>query len=195
GTYNVIVEGFQPGSEGVVNLTLSVDNDRQLEICNNGVDDDKDGFVDCADRKCATFPGCAMSQCRPDQTIDPVPLDGSTVSKLVQTTGAAVQARPSCEATPGGPTAVVALRLTAKADLKLTWNQLGNHDFALFAQSGTMLPCDAGSLVSCNASGGTGVGMTSWSAVPPGRYFLVVAADTPASAGSVALGLSGTPAP
>src|SRR5262249_48772827 len=149
GTYNVIVEAFQPGSEGTVNLTLSVDDDRLLEICNNGIDDDGDGAVDCADRKCATSVYCTQAQCRPDQTIDPMPLDGSTVSKLVQTAGAAVQARPACESMPGGPTAVVVLRLTTKADLKLTWNQLGNHDFALYSQVGTMLPCDAGALVSC----------------------------------------------
>jgi hypothetical protein len=195
GTYNVIVEGFQPGSEGTMNLTISIDNDRQLEICNNGIDDDGDGFIDCADRKCATSVYCAQNQCRPDQTIDPVPLDGTTASKLVQTAGAAVQARPSCEATSGGATAVVALRLTAKADLKLAWNQLGNHDFALYSQVGTMLSCDAGTLLSCNPSGGMGVGMTQWSAVPAGRYYLVVAADTPSSAGSVALQLSGTPVP
>src|SRR5262249_39732237 len=156
-----------------------------------GVDDDGDGAVDCADRKCATSVYCAQALCRPDQAIDPVPLDGSTVSKLVQTAGASVQAKPACESTPGGPTAVVAVRLTAKADLKLTWNQLGNHDFALYSQVGTMLPCDAGTLVSCNPSAGMGVGMTQWSAVPAGRYYLVVAADTPTSAGSVALQLSG----
>jgi hypothetical protein len=195
GTYNVIVEAFQPGSEGTVNLTLSIIDDRQLEICNNGIDDDHDGFTDCADRKCATSVYCSQLQCRPDQTVDPVPLDGSFVSKLVQTSGASVQAKPACESTVGGPTAIVELRFTAKANFNLTWNQLGNHDFALYSQAGTMLPCDAGTLIACNPSGGAATGMTSWSAVPAGRYYLVVAADSPASAGSVALQLSGSPAP
>src|SRR6185503_15626928 len=39
GTYNVIVEAFTPGSEGTMNLTLSIVDDRQLEICNNNIDD------------------------------------------------------------------------------------------------------------------------------------------------------------
>ncbi len=195
GTYNVVVQGFQAGTEGTVNLTLSVIDDRQLEICNNGIDDDGNGLIDCQDPKCVTSPSCATSQCRADATIDPMPLDGSTVSKLVQTSGAAAQAQPACESTPGGPTAVVALRLTAKANLSLTWNQLGNHDFALYTQAGSLLPCDAGPIISCNPSAGAAVGSTQWSAVPSGRYYLVVAADTPASAGSVALQLSGSPSP
>jgi hypothetical protein len=195
GQYNVIVEAFKAGTEGNVNLTISVVDDRQLEICNNGIDDDHDGFTDCADRKCATSPFCKSAQCRPDVTIDPVPLDGSVVTRLVQTSGAAVQAKPMCESTPGGPTAVVQLRLTAKANLQLTWNQLGNHDFALYSDAGAMLPCETGSLVSCNPSGGTTIGMTSWSAVPAGLYYLIVAADSPAAAGSVSLQLSGSPSP
>jgi hypothetical protein len=195
GTYNVIAEAFSPGTAGVVDLTLSVVDDRQLEICNNGKDDDGNGLVDCADPKCVTSPYCMSSQCTADATVDPVPLDGSTVSRLVQTSGAAVQAQPACESTPGGPTAVVKLRLTAKANLKLTWNQLGTHDFALYTDAGAGLPCTAGSLVSCNPSSGTPTGMTQWLAVPAGTYYLIVAADTPMSAGSVSLQFSGSPAP
>lgn len=29
-----------------------------VEICDNGIDDDGDGFVDCEDLDCANFPGC-----------------------------------------------------------------------------------------------------------------------------------------
>jgi hypothetical protein len=194
GTYNVIVEAFEPGSEGSVDLTLSIDNDRQLEICNNGVDDDGDGLTDCNDRKCATSPYCAQTQCRPDVTIDPMPLDGSAGDKVVQTSGAAVQARPSCASMTGGPTTVVALRLTAKADLTLAWNQFGDHDLALYGVNGSMLPCDAGAQLQCTKSNGAN-GSVKWSALPAGRYWLVVAADTPTSAGSVALHLTGAPSP
>ena len=178
-----------------MNLTLSVVDDRQLEICNNNIDDDGNGLTDCADPKCVTSPFCTQSQCKADATVDPVPLDGSTASRLVQTAGAAVQAQPACEAMSGGPTAVVQLRFTAKANFNLTWNQLGNHDFALYNQVGTMLACDAGAQLQCSKSGGTGTGTVAWSNVPLGRYYLVVAADAPATAGSVALQLSGTPAP
>src|SRR5262249_42719072 len=61
GTYNVLVQGFDSGSEGSVNLTLSVQDDRQLEICNNGVDDDGNGLTDCADPKCVTSPFCSAA--------------------------------------------------------------------------------------------------------------------------------------
>jgi hypothetical protein len=195
GTYNVIAEAFSPGDAGIMNLTLSIFDDRQLEICNNGKDDDNNGLTDCADPKCVTSPFCMSSQCKPDATIDPVPLDGSMVSKLVQTSGAAVQAHPPCESTTGGPTAVVELRFTAKANVNLTWNQLGNHDFALYAETGSMLQCDAGMLQACNPSAGAATGTTMFSNVPAGRYYLVIAADTPMSAGSVSITLSGSPAP
>jgi hypothetical protein len=195
GTYNVIAEAFQPGTEGNMSLTLSIVDDRQLEICNNGIDDDGNGLTDCADPKCITSPFCMSAQCRADATVDPVPLDGSMVSRLVQTSGAMVQATPACESMTGGPTAIVKLRLTAKADLKLQWNQLGTHDFALYSDAGAGLPCSAGMLVSCNPSAGAATGSTQWLGVAAGTYYLVVAADTPASAGSVSLTFSGSPSP
>jgi hypothetical protein len=195
GTYNVVVEAFAPGDEGIVDLQLGVGDDRQLEICNNGIDDDGNGLVDCNDPKCATSPSCSNAQCKPDQTIDPVPLDGTVVAKLVQTAGAATQASPSCVATAGGGTSVIALRLTAKADLKVDWNQLGNHDFALYVENQPMLPCAAGGQAQCTGSTGTATGTLSWKGVSAGRYYLVIAADTPTAAGSVALQLSGSPSP
>lgn len=200
GTYNVIVAGFQPGTEGTMNLTLSIVDDRQLEICNNNRDDDNDGFTDCLDRKCATSPHCAQNQCRPDTTIDPVPLTGANVFRLVQTAMNGVRGQVPCATTPGGQTAVVELRLTAKADLKLSWNQLGNHDFALFSHEGAQLPCDAGSPVgTCVKSMGAQSGMASFSAVPQGRYYLVIQADQPDGmtqhSGSVNIALSGMPSP
>src|SRR5437016_3366752 len=33
------------------------------EVCNNGIDDDDDGLVDCQDPDCKTFPGCAPHMC------------------------------------------------------------------------------------------------------------------------------------
>lgn len=36
----------------------SDDKKPKVEICNNGIDDDGDGFVDCEDLDCSNFPGC-----------------------------------------------------------------------------------------------------------------------------------------
>jgi hypothetical protein len=200
GTYNVIAEGYQAGSEGTMDLTLTVAEDRVLEICNNGIDDDMDGFTDCADRKCATNPICAAVACRPDDQINPMPLTGQNVFRLVQTANNGVQAKLPCATTPGGQTAVIAVTLTAKANLSLQWNQIGNHDFAVFTNDGQLLPCDGGSLLACGQSGGAPSGMLSFSNVPQGKVFVVIAGDAPDTAmnqfsGSVSISLSGTPAP
>jgi hypothetical protein len=199
GTYNVIVQAFTAGSEGTVNLTLSVVDDRQLEICNNGIDDDMDGFTDCADRKCATSQYCMHSQCTADATIDPMPLTGQNVFKLVQTSGNGVHATLPCATTPGGQNAVIGLNLTAAADLKLNFQQIGNHDVAVFTNDGTALPCDAGTLVACvKGPGMNQSGMATFTNVPSGRYWIVIGADAPdtmtvQSSGSVNVAISGTP--
>mgnify|MGYP002381847139 CR=1 FL=1 len=56
GTYYVFLDGFGPDSRG--NYTLSIRTRTAMEVCNNRVDDDGDGFIDCADRDCAASPLC-----------------------------------------------------------------------------------------------------------------------------------------
>jgi len=65
----------------------------------------------------------------------------------------------------------------------------------LKTETGSGLQCDAGMLLACNPSGGNATGTTSFSNVPAGRYYLVIAADAPMSAGSVSIGISGSPSP
>lgn len=190
GTYNVIVEAFAAGNEGTVNLTLSVVDDRQLVDCS------QPGA--CSMRQCYTSQYCTGQQCKPDKTIDPVPLDGSQVFALVQTAGSTTSWKVPCATTPGGSTAVIELFLTAAADLTMSWQQIGNHDFALYTDTGAVAPCDAGTVTACNKGGGAGMnGTTSWTNVPQGRYWLVVGADAPdgavRSSGSVDVALSGKP--
>jgi hypothetical protein len=199
GTYNVIVQGFQSGVEGTMQLNLSVIDDRQLEICNNHIDDDMDGKIDCQDRKCLTSQYCAASQCRADSTIDPMPLDGSTVFKLLQTAGAGVHATLPCATTPGGATAIMALTLTAPADLSMQFQQIGNHDVAIFTNDGQALPCDAGTLLQCIKGPGKNMsGSANFSNVPQGKYWVVIGGDAPdspgnQSSGSVNIAISGLP--
>ncbi|MFI5290937.1 MAG: hypothetical protein ACHQ17_14855, partial [Polyangia bacterium] len=102
--------------------------------------------------------------------------------------------------TPGGQTAVVELTLTANADLKVQWNQLGNHVVSVWNDAGAQLPCDAGALLACApAVGMNQPGMATFSKVPQGRYYLIVQGDAPdgavQSSGSVSLAISGTPSP
>ena len=198
GTYNVIVEGFTAGSEGVVDLTLSIIDDRQLEICNNGIDDDGNGLIDCQDPKCATAPNCAGTTCVADASIDPLPLTGSPVNKLLTTEGNGAHATLSCETVTGGQTSTLEFTLTATADLTLAWNQIGNHDFQIFTNTGAMLACDAGPTVgACSQSMGAATGSLTYTNVAPGSYFLVVAGDQPDGttvySGAVNVALSGVP--
>jgi hypothetical protein len=191
GTYNVIVEAFNASSAGSMNLTLSIVDDRQIVDCS------QPGA--CANRQCYTSQYCTSAQCRPAQSINPMPLDGSQVFELVQTAGAGSHASVPCATTAGGNTAVIGLFLTAAADLTLSWQQIGNHDFALYSNIGAVAPCDGGSLQQCTRGGGLDMpGMTTWSNVPQGRYWLVVGADAPdasgmQSSGSVEIALSGKP--
>jgi hypothetical protein len=195
GTYNVIVEGYAAGSEGTVKLTLSVVDDRQIVDCS------QPGA--CSNRQCYTSQYCTRNQCRADQTINPMPLDGSQVFELVQTAGSTNHAKVPCATTPGGNAAVIGLFLTAAADLTLSWQQIGNHDFALYTDTGPVAPCDAGTAVQCTRGAGVNqTGTTTWSNVAQGQYWLVVGADAPdvsgdggmmQSSGSVDIAISGKP--
>ena len=196
GQYNVIVQAFQAGGEGQVTLTLTGIQEMIREICDNGIDDDGDGAIDCADRKCVTEAICAKFACRADQTAGLLPLDGSPVSVVVQTAMAGDdQTRTSCVTASGGQDGVVDFQLPALADVTMQWAQVGNHDFALYDDEGSLLACDAGALRACVTSMGMATGMHQFSSLPGGRYHLVVDADQPGKEGGVVLQLSAVATP
>ena len=191
GQYNVLVQAFQAGSEGVVNLTLTGQQEIIRETCNNGIDDDGDGATDCADRKCATDLSCRKFACRPEQMAGILPLDGSLRSLVVQTAAAGDdQMQTSCASAPGGQDGVIDFQVPATADVAIQWAQVGDHDFALYDDEGMALACDAGRQRACVSSLGVATGMHVFSALPPGRYHLVVDADRPGKEGGVVLQLS-----
>jgi hypothetical protein len=193
GTYNLIVQAFEAGNEGTVNLTLDGEMETIREICNNGIDDDGNGLTDCADPKCATSPECAKFACRPDQTLGILPLDGSTHAVVVQTTMAGDdETHTSCVSGPGGQDAVIDFQLPATADLTLEWAQVGNHDFDVYSNAGMLLSCEAGMSFTCISSGGAASGMQVISKLPAGQYHLVVDADKAGDEGGVAVQLSAT---
>jgi hypothetical protein len=191
GTYYLIVQAFQAGDEGTVALTLEGQAETVREICDNGIDDDGDGFTDCADRKCVTSPECAKLACRADQSLGSLPLDGTARSAVVQTTMAGDdQMHTPCVSATGGQDADVDFQVPALADVTLTWAEVGNHDFALYPNEGALFSCDAESVVACVASGGTANGTHVFASLPPGRYHLIVDADAPGDEGGVVVGLA-----
>jgi len=196
GPYNVIVQAFQAGSEGVVTLTLTGFQETIREICDNGVDDDRDGATDCADRKCVTQAICAKFACRADQDAGLLPLDGAPVSIVAQTAMSGDdQKQTSCASAPGGQDGVVDFRLPATADVMLQWAQVGDHDFALYDDEGSLLACDVGTQRACVTSMAMPTGLHVFSALPSGRYHLVVDADQPGKEGGVVLQFSAVASP
>jgi hypothetical protein len=196
GQYNVIVQAFQSGGEGTVNLTLTGIQETVREICDNGVDDDGDGFTDCADRKCVTEAICAKFACRADTNANIIPLDGTAISVVVQTAMAGDdQMQTACVSQPGGQDGVVDFQLPATSDLTMQWAQVGDHDFALYDNEGALLACDAGTQRACVTSMGLATGMHVFSALPAGLYHLVVDADRPGKEGGVVLQLSAVASP
>ena len=194
GSYFLLVQGFTGGSEGTVNLTLRGTNQRVLEICDNGKDDDGDGAIDCNDRKCATDESCTKLRCRPDKQLGLLALDGTTTSVAVQTSGAGNdQTKSTCVSAPTGADTVVGLTLPGKTDLTVEWAQVGNHALVLYKGDNAPVPCEANALVDCRATAAASTGKYVLKGLAAGQYYLVVDADKSGSEGGAILQVSGLP--
>ena len=196
GAHNLVVQAFESGSEGTVNLTLAGLSETILEICDNGIDDDGDGATDCYDVKCAGDPTCEKLWCKPDEALDILPLDGTATIAAVSTSrSATVQAMSSCVSSKGGGEAAIGFTLTSKADLTIAWSQFGNQALALYKVLNESLPCEANTSISCQPTAGAATGSYPLTGVEQGKYYLVVDADKPGSEGGVILQISGRPSP
>ena len=193
GTYNLIVDGFQSGSEGVVDLTL-IGVMNATEICDNGIDDDGNGLIDCADRTCVTSPLCTIA-CHPDQSLGLLALNGVPVQVIVQTTAKGNDQQTMCASGMGGQDADVDFTVPGTADLLIEWAQFGNHDLELFADDGALFACDAGASLACIATGGALSGQQTITRVPAGKYHLVVDADSVGDEGAIGLRITGVLSP
>ena len=178
-----------------MSLTLTGVAPAQTEICNNGVDDNGDGAIDCADRTCVTSPLCTKFACRPDHSLGLLALDGTASVVAVQTVGAGDDQHASCATGMGGQDQDVDFTLPATADITIQWAQLssGNHVLALFADDGTLFACDAGGALGCLPTLGNPVGQAQITNLPAGKYHLVVDANAAGSEGPIGLAISGLP--
>jgi hypothetical protein len=194
GTYELLVDAFAAGKEGTVNLTLFGVEEKVIEICDNGIDDDNNGLTDCKDPACFTSPLCQKFTCKPDRQLGLLPLDGTPTSTTVQTSGNGDNFRNSCSSQTGGQDADVDFTLPARTNLKIEWAQVGNHTFELYPNVNDSASCDAGTPINCTPSGGAQTGSYTLNNVPGGKYHLVVDADRPGSEGGAVLQVSGTAA-
>jgi len=193
GTYYVIVQAFQAGDEGLVTLSLSAQQNRVLEICNNGIDDDMDGFTDCLDTKCALSPVCLKLACKADQTIDPMPVGGMNVIESLDTRNHVANVLPACAALPNGGDQVILINLPKDATVALDYSQpfgTGDHVVALYPDKDKGLPCDASPALSCQPTNGAMSGNLSFGKLTAGKYWVVVAANKPGAEGPIDLSFS-----
>jgi hypothetical protein len=196
GAHNLVVQAFASGTEGTVDLTLTGISGTIFEICNNGIDDDGDGAIDCYDIKCAGDPSCANLVCKPDSALGILRLDGtSTTAALSTSRSAHTQATSTCVSSKGGGEAALGFTLTSKADLTIEWSQFGNHALVLYKVLNESLPCEANTFIDCHATANAATGSYSRSGLEQGKYYLVVDADKPGSEGAVMLQISGLPSP
>jgi hypothetical protein len=196
GVYNLVVQSFTSGTEGTISLSLTGMVETVLEICNNGIDDDGDGAIDCYDLKCAGDASCQKLVCHPDKALGILPLDGTLTSAALQTSNAGDdQTMSSCVSGKGGADAVLGFTLTTKADLTFDWAQVGNHALVLYKQLNPDLPCEANTLIDCRATANAGAGSYQLTGLAQGKYYLVVDADKAGSEGGVILQISGRPSP
>jgi hypothetical protein len=194
GKYDVLVEGFASGQEGSVNLTLFGVQEKVIEICNNGIDDDGNGLIDCADPACFTSKYCTGQACMPVKDLGILPLDGSKQPVTVQTSGATSSAsHVSCVVTAGGGDQDVDFQMPSAGDVTLSWAQQGNAVFDIFQNTSSLGACDSGPSQGCVQSTGTATGATTFKALPAGKYHLVVKSDKPGDEGGVVLEISGLP--
>jgi hypothetical protein len=194
GPHFLLVGGYSSGSEGTVDLALEAVQQRVVEICNNGIDDDGDGAIDCNDRKCATDEACQNQRCEPDKNLGLLAIDGTPVNAGLDTSDSGAgddQKKTSCASGSGGKDLVVSFSLPSKTDLTVKWLQFGNHALMLYKADTAMVPCEAGTPVDCKATAGKESGSYLVTGLAAGKYYLVVDADTAGSEGPINLQLSG----
>ena len=131
----IVVDGFEPADAG--DFTLSVTELPTSELsCDDGLDDDLDGLIDCDDPDCALEVRCTPVCPQGSLGVPPETVYASTVGQLDQQD-------PGCVQSNAGD---LSWEFTAPADGSYTFDTVGsNFDTVLFALDscgGTELACN-----------------------------------------------------
>ncbi len=173
--YFILVDAVTGDRTGIGTVELEI-HDPLFELCDDGVDDDNDGDVDCDDTDCATDPIClpevdchddldndgddhidcadfdcvSTPACGPSACVEDRNLgviQPSTPALItVDTTGAPDLFGASCARGGGGGDVVVAFELATTGDVFINGMQLGFSDHAV------ALLCQAGPGAACDAA-------------------------------------------
>jgi hypothetical protein len=201
GTYALIVKATQPGAEGVMTGQLQAFRAGGGERCHDGVDDDCNGLVDCADPACSIDPGCVKPPvCSPVLGCGAVPcvasLDmgmlavGGSQHATLDVSGQGLFGGAAACAEPGGKSVVAELRLTEPGALKVDCTQTGDHVLDLHQIVDPRAACDALEVTCVRPTTfplGCGYLIPN---LQPGRYVIVAQAFRAGDEGSIDLTVS-----
>jgi hypothetical protein len=176
GNYWLVVQSF-PGTSGSTTVTLSTGKSGATEICDNGIDDDGDGAIDCADHDCAAAPTCNL--CVPDLNLGTLVLGGGAKTATVDTSKGQNRYHPSSTGTSTGKDIVVQFSVPETAGLTLDTYQIsGDHGYSLYSLPTPGEACDTTELGSTNLNGGY-YQESNWTFFPAGTYLLIFKAIAP----------------
>ena len=142
GAYWLIVQSY-PSTPGATTVTLSTGSVATPEICNNGIDDDGNNFIDCADSACAGNPVCAGSECVPDLNIGTLVVDGPGRTASANLATESDNYQSTCSAGQPGGDIAIALTLAEAAGLRSSSTRPGAASSRLYRMPGPGLACDA----------------------------------------------------
>src|SRR6266700_267571 len=126
GTYRLIVESY-PSTPGSTTVRLSTGVVQVMEICNNGVDDDKNGLTDCQDSACVNSTVCAGSECTPDTSVGSLVIGQAPKPVTVSTTAAPNRYTFSCAGMSAGGDRTIAFTLAEAGGVDVVFTQTGDH--------------------------------------------------------------------
>jgi hypothetical protein len=189
GNYWIIVQSFT-GTTGSTTITLSSGKTTSPEICNNGIDDDGDGAIDCADLDCANAPNCRP--CVPDINLGAIVVGDAPKSALVDTTKGSNRYHPSCAGTSTGKDIVVRFTVKDTVGIILDITQLsGVHAYEVYDMPKAGDACDSGSIAqNCYDLTGRTSMEASWWPFAAGEHLLIFKATAAGKEGQINLTVS-----
>ena len=186
GRYYLIVIAVTKIHQGSADVTLTTPPIARKETCNNGVDDDGNGLIDCADPVCINDPACVKNICRPDVILGTiVPTNGQPQSgKLAQFDTHNGNPNFAVQCGGKGMGRVVQFTLAETAGIALAVeSDTGDHVFGLYRLPPLGQPCDAMDLKSCDlARVGAQEALGDFA---PGTYLMIFQAIKPGDEGAI----------
>jgi hypothetical protein len=179
----VVVDGWATASQGNYVLNIS-EILPETGRCTDGIDNDRDGLIDCADSDCRTDPAC-VAPC-PDRDL--ASAVGNSVA-VGTTVGAGNDLRGTCG---GAGAPELAFSWTAPRTARYIFSTAGSsYDTVLYLRNGGC----GGAEIRCNDNAGAGITSRITRDLTAGTRVIVVVDGAGVSAGSFVLNITAREAP